>query len=103
MNSPAKNPVAQVLAVLGSLRLTADLLGLSIFLVFVGTLAQVDKGIWTVMEQYFRCWFACVDMKIFFARDANVGGGFPFPGGRLLGAALLTNLLVSHGQRISVQ
>jgi hypothetical protein len=69
----------------------------------VGTLAQVDKGIWTVMEQYFRCWFAWVDLKIFFARDAAVGGGFPFPGGRLLGAALLLNLLVSHAARISVK
>src|SRR5690348_509545 len=100
MNSPQKSPAAQVLSVLGSLRLTVTLLGLSIFLVFVGTLAQVDKGIWTVMEQYFRCWFAWVDLKIFFAHDANVGGGFPFPGGRLLGAALLTNLLISHAQRI---
>jgi len=103
MSSRSPNPAAQALAVLGSLRLTVALLGLSIFLVFVGTLAQVDKGIWTVMEQYFRCWFAWVELKIFFARDANVGGGFPFPGGRLLGAALLTNLLVSHAQRIRIQ
>jgi len=103
MNSAQKSPVARVVAALGSLRLTVVLLALSIFLVFVGTLAQVDKGIWTVMEQYFRCWVAWVDLKIFFARDATVGGGFPFPGGRLLGAVLLLNLLVSHASRISVQ
>ena len=103
MTSPRKSPPAQVVAALGSLRLTVTLLAMSIFLVFVGTLAQVEKGIWTVMEQYFRCWFAWVELKIFFARDANIGGGFPFPGGRLLGAALLTNLLVSHASRISVK
>ncbi len=103
MTSPEKSPPAKVLAALGSLRLTVALLGMSIFLVFVGTLAQVDKGIWTVMEQYFRCWFAWVELKIFFARDSNVGGGFPFPGGRLLGAALLVNLLISHASRINIQ
>jgi hypothetical protein len=34
------------------------LLGLSITLVFLGTIAQVNAGIWTVMDQYFRCWIA---------------------------------------------
>lgn len=102
MNSPGKNPVSSVLDLLGSLKLTCGLLGLSIFLVFVGTLAQVDKGIWTVMDQYFRCWFAWVELKVFFPRDWGVGGGLPFPGGRLLGVALLVNLLVSHARRIQV-
>ena len=36
-----------------SLRLTVTLLSLSMILVFCGTLAQVDNGIWTVMDQYF--------------------------------------------------
>jgi hypothetical protein len=91
MNSEPRHPVQKVFAVLGSLRLTVALLGMSIFLVFVGTLAQVNNGIWTVMEQYFRCWIA------------TLGGWFPFPGGKLLGAALLINLIVSHTARIRVQ
>ena len=37
-----------------SLKLTVTLLSFSMVLVFCGTLAQVDKGIWTVMDQYFR-------------------------------------------------
>src|SRR5579864_542545 len=102
MTSPPKSPLAQVVAALGSLRLTVALLGLSIFLVFAGTLAQVDKGIWTVMEQYFRCWFAWIDFKIFFSHEHPVPGGFPYPGGRLLGAVLLANLLISHASRIRV-
>lgn len=101
-NDSQKNFSGPVLEALGSLKLTVALLGMSIFLVFAGTLAQVDKGIWTVMDQYFRCWFAWVDLKIFFSRDSHVPGGFPFPGGRLLGAVLLVNLLVSHAQRIRI-
>src|SRR5882672_5761497 len=104
MSSAEKGPVGKVLAALGSLKLTVALLGMSIFLVFAGTLAQVDKGIWTVMEQYFRCFVAWVDFKIFFfPRDWNVPFSFPFPGGRLLGVLLLANLLVSHAGRIKFQ
>jgi hypothetical protein len=102
MNRVQKSPLAQAVAALSSLRLTVTLLGMSIFLVFAGTLAQVDKGIWTVMEQYFRCWIAWIDLKIFFSHDHPVPGSFPFPGGRLLGAVLLVNLLISHASRINV-
>src|SRR5438552_639449 len=102
MSNPKRGPVSMALGVLGSLRLTVTLLAMSIFLVFAGTLAQRFAGIWTVMEQYFRCWFAWVEFKIFFLRDASVPGGFPFPGGRLLGAALLVNLLVSHTSRLRI-
>ncbi|HVR82657.1 MAG TPA: cytochrome c biogenesis protein ResB [Planctomycetota bacterium] len=112
MNSPQKSPVAHAVSALGSLRLTVTLLGMSIFLVFAGTLAQRHMGIWTVMEQYFRCWFAWVDIRSFCPDDWHVPRafqwgekgripfGFPFPGGRLLGSVLLVNLLVSHASRI---
>jgi hypothetical protein len=92
MNSAQRHPVQQAISALGSLRLTVALLGMSIFLVFIGTWAQVNNGIWTVMETYFRCWFV------------KLGGWFPvFPGGKLLGAALLVNLIVSHAARIRIQ
>jgi hypothetical protein len=92
MSRPEGDVVDRIVAFLGSLRLTVALLGLSILLVFVGTIAQVNAGIWTVMDQYFRCWIA------------QIGGHWwlPFPGGKLLGAALLVNLLISHAQRIRV-
>src|SRR5215831_20882685 len=91
MNSPERSVIRQAISILGSLQLTVVLLGLSIILVFFGTIAQVNAGIWTVMDQYFRCWIAML------------GGWLPFPGGRLLGVALLVNLLVSHTARIKVQ
>jgi hypothetical protein len=99
---PSLNPMAMALKAVASLRLTVALLGLSIFLVFAGTLAQVDRDIWPVMEQYFRCWIAWIELKIFFPRDWSISGQFPYPGGWLLGTVLLANLLVSHTSRIRV-
>ena len=42
---------------IASLRLTVFLLGLSLVLVFVGTLAQTEMGIWDVVDHFFRCFF----------------------------------------------
>lgn len=100
---PHRSPVATVLAVLGSLRLTVALLGMSIFLVFAGTLAQRFEGNWTAVDQYFRCWVAWIEPRVFLFADSGVTLAFPFPGGKLLGAILIANLLVSHTARIRVQ
>ncbi|MET0261746.1 MAG: cytochrome c biogenesis protein ResB [Rariglobus sp.] len=74
-----------------SLRLTVVLLALSIVLIFVATLDQVNLGIWAVQEKYFRAFFVLWDIK-----------GFPvpvFPGGYFIGGLLLINLIVSHVYR----
>ena len=55
-----------------SLKLTVTLLALSMVLIFVGTLAQVDKGIWTVMDQYFRCWIAWIELSVEFVSCAFI-------------------------------
>ncbi len=57
--------VKTVLAPVASLKLTVVLFALSIVLIFVGTLAQVDKDIWEVIGLYFRCWFASVPFQVF--------------------------------------
>ena len=57
--------VKTVLAPVASLKLTVVLFALSIVLIFVGTLAQVDKDIWEVIGLYFRCWFAWVPFQVF--------------------------------------
>ena len=79
----------RVLAPIASLKLTVVLLALSAFLVFAGTLAQIDKGIWTVVNDYFRGYVAWIDLQLFFPRAWDVPGGFYFPGGWIIGAALL--------------
>src|SRR5690242_3769369 len=73
----------RVIQPLASLRLTVVLFAFAILLVFFGTLAQVDLGIWTVVGKYFRSAFVVVPFKIFFPRTWNVPGAFPFPGGWL--------------------
>lgn len=89
--------------ILGSLKLTVWLLALSMVLVFAGTLAQVDHGLWTVVDQYFRTIVAWIDLSIFFPRGASVPDWrIPFPGGFLLGALLTINLLVVHVGRFEV-
>jgi ABC-type transport system involved in cytochrome c biogenesis permease subunit len=87
---------------LASLRLTVALFVLSTFLVFVGTLAQVDAGIWTVVDSYFRSLYVWVPLQIFFPRAMHIGGSFPYPGGWLLGSLLLVNLLAAHAVRFKL-
>ena len=72
-------------------------------LVFCGTLAQVDKGIWTVMYQYFRTWIAWIDLSIFFNKFNPLNAlSIPFPGGFLIGALLSMNLLVVHAKTFKI-
>lgn len=97
-----KTPLQQLAAFFGSLELTVTLLTLSILLIFFGTLAQIDQGVWTVVKDYFRSWLVWVDFQIFFPRDRAVPGALPFPGGSTLGSLLLINLLVAHAQRFKL-
>src|SRR5690349_11272388 len=87
------NPMKRVWKILTSLRLTVVLLALSIVLVFVGTVAQADEGLYNAQERYFQHWIV-VGISFF-------GHHIPlvWPGGYLLGTALLINLLAAHIQR----
>jgi hypothetical protein len=91
-----------VLAPVASLRLTVVLFALSIVLVFCGTLAQIDAGIFTVVNTYFRTAVVWIPFQIFFPRRILVPGGFPYPGGWLLGGLLLANLLAAHVVRFKL-
>jgi hypothetical protein len=94
------NPVVNtLLKTLSSLRLTVILLALSIFLIFAGTWAQIDLGIWTVLKVYFRSFLVMIPFQIFLPREWNVPGAIPFPGGFVLGGLLLVNLVTAHAMR----
>jgi ABC-type transport system involved in cytochrome c biogenesis permease subunit len=100
--------VRQVLMPLASLKLTVALFAMAIFLIFAGTLAQVDRDIWEVMRLYFRTFFARVEFQIFFPpsffpNPPHVPGAFYFPGGWLIGGGLMINLLAAHAVRFTVQ
>jgi ABC-type transport system involved in cytochrome c biogenesis permease subunit len=103
--------ITDALSALASLRLTVVLFALSIFLVFAGTLAQVDHGVWDVVNHsYFRVWFAWVELQAFerliqmFAKGTalHLRGGFYFPGGLTLGSLLMVNLIAAHTVRFKI-
>src|SRR5690242_6059318 len=73
----------QILAPLASLRVTVVLFALAILLVFCGTLAQIDQGIWTAVNTYFCALYVWIPLQIFFPRSLHVPGAFPYPGGWL--------------------
>jgi len=101
-------PLLRWLMPLASLRLTVVLFVAAIFLVFAGTLAQVDKDIWEVVKLYFRTYVAWIDFQIFFppaftGKRWEVPGGFYFPGGFTIGALMFVNLIAAHALRFKVQ
>ncbi len=99
-----------ILKPLASLKLTVALLVMSIFIVLAGTMAQVDKDIWQVVDEYFRCLVAWIDLQIFFPPSffpskPNIPDWMviPFPGGWLIGALMFLNLAAAHGLRFKPQ
>lgn len=76
-----------------SLKLTIVCLGAGMILIFAGTLAQVHLGIHEAQHRYFQSWFVSWPAE---------GRGFQipiFPGGHLIGAVLLVNLIAAHAKR----
>ena len=112
---------------LASLRLTVWLFVASIFIVFVGTLAQTRMDIWQVVGEFFRfspgklvsgsfpyinlgelfCW---IDFAVFtppaFTSEVVAypsGRGFYFPKGWTIGLVMLANLTAAHLVRFKLQ
>ena len=107
---PATQPRPQTKSVLrrwlehlADLRITVALFALSMLLVFWGTLAQADVGVWTAVTTYFRSFFVWIPLKVvFFNLVENKTDGIPFPGGLLLGFIMLFNLLAAHAIRFKL-
>ncbi|MCC7085657.1 MAG: cytochrome c biogenesis protein CcsA [Pirellulales bacterium] len=103
-----RSKLERTLRPLASLKLTVALFGLSIFLIFAGTLAQSRYDVWWVMSHYFRSLFVWIDFQVFlppawFPHWQDVGGGIWFPGGFLIGGLMVLNLLAAHGLRFKFQ
>jgi hypothetical protein len=107
----------RIYRVITSLRLTVALLVLGMLLVYLGTVAQEPLGLYAAQHRFFRSFF--VDVNSFYAAihktadmllqslgrplqplDANELLRAPrvpiFPGGYLIGLALLINLFAAH-------
>ena len=80
---------------ISSLRLTLFGLAAALVLMFAGTLAQVRFGLFFIQEEYFQSWF------VWWSSSPD-GFRIPvFPGGHLIGAVLLVNLIAAHVRRFS--
>jgi ResB-like family len=76
-----------------SLKLTIVCLAAGMALIFAGTLAQVHLGIHEAQQRYFQSWLVWWPVE-------GHGFKFPiFPGGHLIGAILLINLIAAHTKR----
>jgi ABC-type transport system involved in cytochrome c biogenesis permease subunit len=104
-DTPIRDVLRLVLAFAASLRVTVVLFALAVVVVFFGTMAQIDEGIGTAVQQYFRSLLVWVPIQllvkfgqIFFGvpKTLSMPGSFPFPGGWLIGGLLLGNLLAAH-------
>lgn len=78
---------------LTSLRLTVVCLAFGILLVWIGTVAQADEGLYVAQERYFKQWYI-VGISLW-------GHKIPvfLPGGYLLGVTLVVNLVAAHIKR----
>jgi len=81
------------IAIITSLKLTIVCLAAAMALIFAGTIAQVHLGIWEAQQRYFQSFF------VWWPPEGN-GFRIPiFPGGHLIGAVLLVNLVAAHAKR----
>jgi hypothetical protein len=85
--------VNRLIKIVTSLRLTVTLLAFGIVLVFVGTVAQADEGLYQAQARYFKHWFVW-SISLFGHKVP-----LPLPGGYLIGTLLLINLTAAHIQR----
>lgn len=79
-----------------SLRLTVFCLGCALVLVFAGTLAQVNLGLYVTQARYFHSLF------VYWTPPGTHLNIPVWPGGYLLGGLLLVNLIAAHIKRFSL-
>lgn len=83
----------QLFKFFSSLRLTVVCLAFAVVLVFIGTLAQVDEGLYQAQSRWFRSF-------IVWWGPQGANWHLPiFPGGYLIGGILLINLIAAHIHR----
>src|SRR6266478_6130697 len=102
-HGPSTNPpprsrdgLDRLIKFFASLRLTVFCLGLGLVLVFAGTIAQVDMGLFKAQNEFFRSFFI-------YWGPTGASWKIPvFPGGYLVGGVLLINLVTAHFTRFKL-
>ncbi len=85
--------VRRIISIFTSLRLTVACLIAALILVLVGTLAQVDLGLYAAQAKFFR------SLAVWWTPAGSDWKIPVFPGGWLIGLILLVNLLAAHLKR----
>lgn len=95
--------MTRFLAIFSSIRLTVVLLGATVILIFLGTLDQIEWGIYHAQKVYFHSFFVwvpvCSNLRLLLGEVAAQPADpiyFPFPGGVLLGLLLSVNLTLNQ-------
>ncbi|HEB54567.1 MAG TPA: hypothetical protein ENI87_15050 [bacterium] len=102
MSGAARRSVVRALAeAIGSMKLSVVLLVLLGVLTWLGTLAQVEKGLWLVQKEYFESWWVIYEYPartLEELRSAAADDSFrlkiPLPGAYVVMVLLFVNLLV---------
>ena len=89
-------PLRRAIDFFSSLRLTVVFLCLGLLLVFIGTLAQVDEGLYAAQNRYFRSFF------VWWGPHGATWKLPVFPGGYFVGTILLVNLFSAHARRFKL-
>ncbi len=105
--SGARSIAIDVGRALGSLKLTVVLFALSIVIVLVGTLAQDQQNMQEVKDRYFTSWIAWTVLddfvpQAFWIHETPIRGVIPLPGGAMIGALLLVNLIFAKVTRFRI-
>src|SRR4051794_12684802 len=97
LSRPSNFPMLnRALKVITSLKLTVVCLGIAVVLVFVGTLAQVNEGLYQAQTRFFKSF-------LIYWSPQNANWRVPiFPGGYLVGSVLLVNLIAAHITRFKM-
>lgn len=88
--------ITQILRFAASLKLTVVCLALAAVLVFLGTIAQVQEGLYGAQARYFR------SLLVYWSPPGADWKIPVFPGGYLIGAVMLINLVTSFADRLRV-
>ncbi len=86
------NPLRAAFHFLTSLKLAVAILGVSALLVFLGTLAQVNEGLYLAQTRWFKSW-------IIVRHAGDPWYVLIYPGGYTLGVLLIFNLMGAHLRR----
>jgi hypothetical protein len=89
----AKKMIRKAFNLITSLKLTIACLAGAMVLIFAGTIAQVHLGIHEVQQRYFQSFF------VWWPPEGSSFRVPVFPGGHLIGAVLLVNLVAAHAKR----